>query len=733
MGSENRFPAALVVVCMMLTGALARSTAKRCDAESLPLSTAPSTQPTDLIGPSVIAGYGPPSPHAEKVDPAEPASPLPTMVVHGRNDDLVGIAETANQGVIGGNELAHRPLLRPAEVLESVPGLVITQHSGPGKANQYFLRGFQLDHGTDFSTTLDGVPQNLPSNAHGQGYMDLNYLMPELILGIDYRKGPYYARDGDFSLAGSADVHYVDRLDRGIFSLTGGSYDYERAFVADSLQIGRGDLLYAFEFIHEGGPFDVPDNYKHLNAIVKYTVGDVANGYRLSAYAYHSEWTATNQVAEQAIDNGVVGRFGSLNPSDGGLTDRYTVVGETYQKTADTRADLLGFLGWYDLDLFNDFTYFLNDPVHGDQFEQQDRRIFAGMRGSYEWDAKVFGRDSTLTVGVQSRNDDIRDGLYNTQSRDRISVVRKDYVVETTVGLYIQNRTQWLDKFRTEGGIRADYLNLHVDSDKSANSGVGNAVICSPSLNLIFGPWEKTEFYLSGGEGFHSNDARGVTTTIVPSTLTPAARATPLVRGDGAEVGIRSGIIPGLQSTISLWVLKLHSEQTFNGDTAESVPAGPTLRYGVELSNYYTPNSWLTIDADYSLSRAKFTDNEPAGGDVPESIQNVVEAGVTFHDLPPVRNLFGSLRFRYFGPRPLTQDDSVQSESSALMNAELGYHFTPAWALKLNVLNLFNVKTNDIEYDYNYRLPGQGASGASGKVIHPAEPMEFRVSVEARF
>lgn len=698
---------------------------------ALPASGQATTIPTSRPIPATTQPATSEQPHA--VLPLDTASPTPTVVVHGRSDDLVGIADSATEGTIGGAELAQRPILRPAEVMETVPGLVITQHSGPGKANQYFLRGFQLDHGTDFSTTLDGVPQNLPSNAHGQGYMDLNYLIPELILDVDYRKGPYYAQDGDFSLAGSADIRYVDRLDRGILIAEGGSYDYERVLVANSVRVKNGDLLYAFDFTHEGGPWDVPDNYKRINGLVKYTGGDSNSGYRLSAYAYHGEWTATNQIAQLAIDEGLIDRFGSLNPTDGGVSDRYTMVGEAFQKTATTSASLIGFIGWYDMDLFNDFTYFLNNPIQGDQFEQQDRRIYLGIRGSFAWDAKLLGRDSTFTVGFQFRNDDIRDGLYQTENRARLSVVRKDYVIETAIGLYAQNRTQWFDKFRTEGGVRVDYINFHVDSDNPANSGVANGVICSPSLNLIFGPWNKTEFYLSGGEGYHSNDARGVTTTIIPSTLVPAAHATPLVRGDGAEVGVRTGAIPGLQSTVSVWLLHLHSEQTFDGDTAESVPSGPTLRYGIEFGNYYTPTNWLTIDADYSLSRAKFTNNEPAGNDVPESIQSVAEAGITFHDMPQIPKLFGSMRLRYFGPRPLTQNDSVTSQSSTIVNAELGYKFDSTWTLKVDALNLFNVKTDDIEYYYNYRLPGQPAGGASGKVIHPAEPLEFRVSLEARF
>ncbi len=682
-------------------------------------TTTPTTTPT-TIGATVGA-----TPPPERVN---------EVVVRGRAEDLVGVADTSNEGYVGGDELKRRPILRPAEILEAVPGLVITQHSGPGKANQYFLRGFQLDHGTDFAVTLNDVPQNLPSHAHGQGYLDLNYMIPELVNDIEYRKGPYSADVGDFSSAGSADIHYVNTLPRGVALFEGGSYGYARALIANSGPLGKGNLLYAFEYGHEDGPWDRPDAYKKVNAVLRYSQGDQNMGWSVTGTGYHGEWRATNQVAERAIDQGLIDRFGTLDPYDAGNSQRYTVVGEGHQKDVNGETRIAAYGAWYDMDLFNDFTYFLNDPIHGDEFEQQDRRFYSGVRAYHTFYTQIFGRDSSFTVGVQVRNDDINNGLYTNEHRVRLSTVTKNDILETSVGVYVENRTQWLEKFRTEASARVDYYNMNVSSNLDANSGNVNTAIFSPKVNLVFGPWYKTEIYLSGGYGFHSNDARGVTTTIVPSTLVPTSHATPLVRGKGAEVGVRTGIVPNLQSTVTVWALDLDSEEVFNGDSAETVPGRPSRRYGVELSNFYTPTDWLSLDGDYSLSRAKYRDHDPAvGDDVPESIASVLEAGITVHDLPRLRGLFGSLRVRYFGPRPLIEDNSVQSNSSTLINAQIGYHFDDVWTLRADFLNLANTKTDDIQYYYTSRLRGEPAGGVNDKHIHPAEPFEVRVGLEAHF
>jgi hypothetical protein len=658
---------------------------------------------------------------------------VPEVVVVGRGQDLVGVANSSNQGFIGPEDIQDRPLLRPAEVLEEIPGLVITQHSGPGKANQYFLRGFQLDHGTDFSVSLEGVPQNLPTHAHGQGYLDLNDLIPELVQSIDYRKGPYFGDVGDFSAAGSADIRYVDTLPQGIASVTGGSYGFERALVADSAPLGKGNFLWGFEGEHENGPWDVPDNYDKFNGLLKYSEGAEKQGWSITSFGMSGKWDATNQVAERAVDDGMIDRFGSLNPTDGGDSERYTVVGEVHQKDTNGESKLEGYGAWYDMQLWNDFTYYLNNPTMGDQFEQEDRRFYGGVQGSHTFFGSVSGRTSDTTVGVQLRSDAIFDGLYDTEDRERYATVEAAHTIESSGGLYVENQTQWADKFRTEGSLRDDYFNFHVRSDIQPNSGDVNSDIFSPKLNLIFGPWDKTEFYISGGYGFHSNDARGITSELSPGTLLPAEHVTPLTQAKGAEVGVRTGIVPGLQSTVSLFGLDLKSEEVYDGDTAETVPSGPSRRIGVEFGNNYNLTPWLTLDGDYSISSAHFADHEAAGSYVPESIGQVLQAGIAFHDYPYIKGLFGGVHVRYFGPRALTQDDSVRSNSSTILDADLGYKFSDKVTLRADFLNFMDTKTDDIEYYYTSRLPGEPAGGVAGIVGHPAEPFEARLTLEIRF
>lgn len=413
---------------------------------------------------------------------------LPEVVVYGRSDNLVGVADSANQGVVGQEQLSLRPLLRPGEVLETVPGVVITQHSGAGKANQFFVRGFNLDHGTDLATSVNGVPINLPSHGHGQGYTDLNFLMPELIERVEYRKGPYFADVGDFGSAGAIDINYVNTLDRGIASFEAGSYGYARAFLADSFALGGGNLLYGLELFHEDGPWDVPDAQKKINGVLRYSGGNADTGFSVSVLAYHSDWAATDQVAERAIDTGLIGRFGSLNTSDGGNSQRYMLVAEGHDRTEDGFTKIVGYTQYYDLDLFSDFTYFQADPINGDQFEQQDRRVISGLHAFHTFNGTLNGRTSDTTVGLQFRNDTISNGLYATADRQRLSTTRQDDIVETSFGIYVENRTQWMEKFRTVAVARGDFYWFDVDSDNNANSGVTSSGIFSPKISLIFGP-----------------------------------------------------------------------------------------------------------------------------------------------------------------------------------------------------------------------------------------------------
>lgn len=691
------------------------------------------------------------------VGPASGQQPfqLEEVVVTERSDSLLGIATSSNEGVVGHEQLALRPLLRPGEIVETVPGVIVSQHSGAGKANQFYLRGFNLDHGTDLLTSLEGVPINMRTHAHGQGYTDLNFLIPEFVREVGYRKGPYYAEYGDFASAGAFDIQLFDRLDRGFLTLEGGTNGYGRLVFGQSIGLGTAPavygkgpdgksistpgeapmhLLYGLEVYHNDGPWDNPDDYQKLNALVRLSSGDRELGWSITAMAYHGDWTASDQLANRAVERGVVGRFGSLDESTGGDSSRYSLQGEWHREDEHSATTALLYGLYYDLDLFSNFTYFLDDPDHGDQFEQKDRRVHWGAQLSHLLKGEIFGRKSNTTVGLQFRQDNIRNGLFHTELRKRLETTRYDHTIESSVGAFLKNETRWTSWFRTEAGVRADYYYFDVDSSLGVNDGHKDDIIASPKLSLIFGPWAQTEIYVNGGLGFHSNDARGVITRVDPGSGESVTPADPLVRTKGAEVGVRTTIMPGLQTSLTAWILDIDSELLFVGDAGTTEPSRPSRRFGIEWANYYSPTPWLTIDADFAWSQARFRENAPEGNRIPGSVETVVAAGVSVHDLPGAWSKWSaSARVRYFGPRDLIEDGSVHSESTLLVNAQVGYKFNETWSAAVECFNVFDTEDSDIDYFYTSRLRGERDEGFDDLHSHPAEPREFRFTVTAKF
>jgi len=645
--------------------------------------------------------------------------------------NLVGIAQSASQGAITARQVDTRPMTRAGEVLETVPGVVISQHSGEGKANQYYLRGFNLDHGTDFATTVAGMPVNLPTHAHGHGYSDLNFLIPELVGGVQFSKGPYFADQGDFATAGAANISYANRLDRPIVRLGGGGEGFGRAFVAASPRVGKGHLLAAFEVDHNDGPWVNPDKFRKLNGVVRYSVGDAVNGFSLTGMGYRGTWNSTDQVPQRAIDTGLIGRFGTIDPSDGGNSYRYSGSLE-WQRTrgnASTKVTAYGIA--YDLSLFSDFTFFLDDPVRGDQFQQADHRYISGGKVAYRRIDRVAGHQAQNTIGIQFRDDDItKVGLYHTQQRRLLDTIRQDAVMQTSVAAYAQNEIAWTPWLRTLVGVRLDGYRFKVDAGDPENGGTTTAGLASPKGGVMIGPWQGTEFYANIGTGFHSNDARGATITRDPSTGEAAGRVTPLVRANGAELGARTVAIPHLQSSVALWSLSLDSELVFVGDAGTTEAGRPSRRYGVEWANYYSPRPWLIFDGDVSWSHAHFTDFDPAGDRIPGSVETVVSGGAT---VDTTRNIFGSIRLRYFGPRSLIEDNSVRSKATRLVNFEAGYKISPHTRLTFDVFNIFNAADSDIDYYYVSRLRGEPADGVEDIHLHPTLPCTARVSLSFAF
>lgn len=656
---------------------------------------------------------------------------LGEVVVGGRAANLVGVAESAAQGRVGQAQLRTRPLLRTGEIMETVPGLITTQHSGSGKANQFFLRGFNLDHGTDFATSVEGVPINLRTHAHGQGYLDLNFLIPELIEAVEFERGPYFADAGDFATTGNAQIELMDRLDEGIAKAEVGADEYYRGLLANSQQVGGADLLYGFQGRYYNGPWVNPENGAKLSGVLKYTGGSDADGYSLNALGYFSDWNATDQIPRRAVESGRVSRFGVIDPTDGGRTGRYTLAGNwwsTSQSGARTRAN--AYAAYYHLNLFTNFTYFLENPTQGDQFEQADRRLYAGGDVSHQWPAGWLSERSTNTVGAELRHDQIFEvALFSTDDRERLGTVRNDAVAETSLGAYLENETQWADKFRTVAGVRADAFRFDVDSRLDANAGTEIDVIASPKLTLAFGPWFDTEYYLNLGLGYHSNDARGTTITVDPVSEEAVPSVDPLVQSRGAEVGARTAALPGLQSTVSLWYVGLESELLFVGDAGGTEASGASAHYGLEWTNFYRPLDGLAFNLDVALTESRFTEAPEGSDEIPNSIGRIITGGVAAGRSTGWQ---GSLRVRHFGPRPLTGDASVESKSTTLLNAKAGYRFG-ALELSADVLNLLDSEDPDIGYFFNSRLEGEPPGGVADVHFHPVLPRTARLSATWHF
>ena len=691
------------------------------------------TAPThsSLLGLWLLAGVA----SAQAQPEAVALLTLPTVSVSASS--LEQEAEAASQGLISAEVIAQRSLLRPADVLELVPGMVVTQHSGDGKANQYFLRGFNLDHGTDFATRVNGVPVNMPTHAHGQGYSDLNFLIPEIVQSIAYRKGPYDAGQGDFSSAGSADISYRQRLDAGLADVSLGPRAYARAVVANSWQLSNGrHLLMAVERMNNDGPWTVPEGLRKLNGVLTLSEGSASRGWSASLMSYQAHWTATDQVPQRLIDAGTYnnqpfGRYDSLDPSSGGNTSRHSASAEWHHTHGNTRDQLSAYAMRYELQLFSNFTYALARPLDGDQFAQTDARNVMGVQGSRTWalDGGI-GQSMLNTLGFQVRADDIAVGLYDSVSRRITGTVREDRVAQTLAGVYADNRVEWTPWFKTIAGVRVDQLSAQVRSLSNAlNSGSSQSALTSPKLSLILGPWHHTEFFMNAGYGFHSNDARGTVIRVDPrDPLQAQTRVPGLVKSFGQEVGLKSQVTPALQTVLTVWQLDLDSELFYKGDAGTTEAGRPSRRTGVEFNNRWSVASWVDLQADLAWSQSHYNDGLPDER-IPNAVSQVGQLSVNLKNLGPWS---AALQWRHIGSAPLNGDGSANSAVVQTLNMRASYKVSPKVMLYADAFNLTNAKVDDIQYFYKSRLPTEVAA-VEGLHVHPAEPLSVRLGLRVQF
>jgi outer membrane receptor protein involved in Fe transport len=700
------------------------------------------------------------------------SSGLDEVVVTAERVQLLGTALTASQGVVDDIELQLTPQYRPGQLLETVPGLVVTSHSGEGKANQYLMRGYNLDHGTDLETYIDGMPINQPTHAHGQGYTDLNFMLPELADQITYTKGPYYANVGDFGAVGSVDINYRDTIPDQVAASVG-TLGFQRIFGAGSESLGDGHLLGAMEVQHYDGPFDRPDDARKENGVLRYSAGDEHDGYSITGMIYHQLWTNTTDIPLRAITEGLVpSRFGTLNPTDGGRVWRASLSFNLHRTLGEGQLTASSFVIDNQLHLWNDFTHYLVDPVHGDQEEQFENRRALGGRTDYSLPVPLGSIDNVVTVGALVRDDILRVG--RLPSEDRVPLPAQDeppsYSDDDQVYLfaaaaYVQATTHWTSTFRSVLGFRDDYQHgtdidylaaLH-ETAGYTNGGTDRQSLPQPKGSLIYTPTEELEIYLSAGRGFHSADIRGVNQDTSVDLGVPH---TPLLaKQEGQEIGVRATPRPDLAFTFALYNLWQQSETIIDPDVGQDTAGPPSRRYGFEINVTYEISRWLELYGSYSGDHTRFTHPFDDGtGHLGNYITDApVATGALALYLKNFGPWSGGLEYRYLGNYPLSSGPCVNSaavkdfpgvatscanaptalrqvngEGFGELNLDVHYAFPAGWGVSLGIYNLLNTHAAAAEFWYVDRLQSEIRAYPDGRADiheHPLEPIMARLTI----
>ncbi|MEJ0008224.1 MAG: TonB-dependent receptor [Steroidobacteraceae bacterium] len=669
---------------------------------------------------------------------------LTEVVVTASRVNLLGTATTASQGSVTEQELDLRPAYRVGQLLESVPGLVVTVHSGEGKANQYLARGFNLDHGTDIANFVDDMPVNRPTNTHGQGYSDLNFIMPELANGLDYTKGPYYAPVGDFGSVASTHMKLANEIPAQV-SVSAGTLGVYNLFTGGALPLTQDDRLVGGAYYgHVDGPFTHPDDFEKITGVLRYSHGTDMEGYSATAMYFHGQGNMTTDQPLRAIQEGLIGRFGTLDPSDGSFSERhslslhYATMGNTWRLKASAYYIESQMILW------NDFTHLLNDPVNGDQEQQNETRTSTGGQVVGVLDQTFGAIQNEIEVGVQLRDDSAYVNRLHTLHRAPLNycsllqdsgpalqqaapggVCNADQVHLLDLGPYADSTTHWLSWLRTVLGVREEYYRASDHSVTTGFQGTTDETLLQPKGSVILGPFAKTEFYFSAGRGFHSDDVRGVFGTVPVEGVPGGAGATPLLAPtQGLEFGIRSDLLAKLSMQLAVFQQDFDSELAYDADAGQDAASAPSRRRGVEFSAEYRPLPWIEFNTDLALSRARYQgDLAPFGLDGPW-IANAPKFIGSFGVL--VNNLgswFGGLQWRKLGPYPILDGEQFPEDNGySEFNLDLGYKVNAHVKVQLSLYNLFNTHANSSAYDYTSRLRGEPLEGVDGIQVHPLEP-----------
>lgn len=695
------------------------------------------------------------TPAAPALAETAPSSPPvdSEIVVTASRVDLLGKANTASQGTITAKEVELRPVYRASQIFESIPGLVVTIHSGEGKAQQYLIRGYNLDHGTDFASFVDGMPVNRPTNTHGQGYSDLNFIIPQTVAGLDYTKGPYYAAIGDFGAVASAQTRIADETPAQA-TVTVGTDGYQQLVTGGTYHLGDDRrLLGAVELTHYDGPWQPTQNFRKANALLRYSQGTAIDGMSLTAMFYQSAGRLITDQPLRAIEQGLIDRFGTLDPTDASRSLRYSLSAHL-DKPIGAGALAVNLYGIHStMTLWNNFTHYLDDPINGDQEEQNENRTTAGGALAYTITSTFAGVGFETVMGFQGRYDTVFVDRRHTVGRTTIlpgcQLAREDGPTLTypavngycnadrahllDVAPYVQETVRWTPWLRTVAGVREEYYHATDRSIVTGTRGRGHQWLFQPKGSLILGPWAKTEFYVSAGRGFHSDDVRGVFGTVPEVGVPLSGGATPLLaQTSGYEIGVRSNIVPRLQVQLAAFQQDFTSELTYNADSGQDEAGAPSRRQGIEVSGQYHPFRWLELNTDLAFSKPRYhTDDLAAYGlnaryiaDAPNFIYS---AGVLVDYL---NGWSGSLVWRRLGTHHLADGEAYPTDKGySEWNLQIGYTLPRGWRVGVGVFNLFDSHDEAADYFYTSRLPGEPAEGITGFQVHPLEPRSARFSI----
>lgn len=676
-----------------------------------------------LLSPFFISSLA----YAERLTTSEPV--MEQLLVQGYRLDLLGTSISAAEGIIGSAEIDNRPVLRTGEILEFVPGMVVTQHSGSGKANQYFLRGFNLDHGTDFATSVDSMPINMRSHGHGQGYTDLNFIIPELISDIRYRKGPYYAEVGDFSGAGAAAFALKNSLVANEISFGFGEDNYQRLYTAQQVDVNQGQLLLGVEAQTYDGPWhDIDEDIKKFNLLTRYSAHIADGDFSLTLMAYDNRWNAADQIPQRAVEQDIIDALGSLDTDVGGEASRYSLSSHWKNQHWSLSAYVID----SDLNLFSNFTYFLDDPINGDEFEQVDKRQIVGGEIARELQRNVAGKNVTYKMGAQWRHDNIDElGLHKTRTRQRLSSTRVDQVDESSMSLFAQGEISLSADLRAHLGARYDYLAVDVTSDNPQNSGDATDDMTNLKAGLGYSINSQLEAYINLGQGFHSNDARGATIAQDPVSGETVEPVDLLSRSQGAELGVKFFDKDRFSLSGSIWYLQLDSELLFVGDAGNTEASRASARSGIEVASYFWFAEGWSLDTELAWTRSRFTEQEAEEGKyVDGSLPFVASAGITY--APSSKGWQAAIRYRHFGARVLDSFSQREADATTLVNLGIHYRWERT-TLGVDVLNLFDSDDHDIDYLYPSRLLGESDEGVEDLHFHPVEPRSLRIKLDYLF